>query len=465
MRPLLFRLGLAALIGATAFTVYWMRPEPLPDTDTLAVADLVKPNQPPKGIVFLFSGVKGYTPSDAQTTRQLAAAGALVVGIDLQKTFAKVQSETDCVYFVSDIEELSQLIQRSAGAETYLSPIVAGAGSGGSMVMGIMAQSPDATIGRAVAVDPKAYLPLKQELCSDSLHVQAAGGKGWTYGLQAGALPAPVTVVDTPAADPAGQAHISDLIAQGFPIDRIAAAGGEATALTAAVEHALVQPAAPTDDALADLPLTVLPAAARHDTMAIVLSGDGGWRDIDSEVGAALAQAGVPTVGIDSLRYFWKNKPPETIAADLTRIIDHFTRTWKVRHVALIGYSFGADVLPATYNRLAPAEKADVSLVSLLALSGSATFQFDVGSWLGMDDDTSHPTLPEVARMPVSILQCIYGSDDDDSVCAKITGGADIVMLDGGHHFDDDYAPLAKRIIARIREGDPAKRVDVGLKP
>ena len=35
MRPLLFRLGLAALIGATAFTVYWMRPEPLPDTDTL----------------------------------------------------------------------------------------------------------------------------------------------------------------------------------------------------------------------------------------------------------------------------------------------------------------------------------------------------------------------------------------------------------------------------------------------
>jgi type IV secretory pathway VirJ component len=180
-------------------------------------------------------------------------------------------------------------------------------------------------------------------------------------------------------------------------------------------------------------------------------------------VGTALAQAGVPTVGIDSLRYFWKSKPPETIAADLTRIIDHFARTWKVRNVALIGYSFGADVLPATYNQLAPAEKARVSLVSLLALSGWAAFQFDVGSWLDMNGDTSHPTLPDVARMPVSILQCIYGSDDDDSVCAKITGGADIVMLDGGHHFDDDYAPLAKHIIARIRQRDPGKRVDVSL--
>jgi type IV secretory pathway VirJ component len=463
MRPLVFRLGLAALIGATAFTVYWMRPEPLPDTDTLAVADLVKPQQPAKGIVFLFSGADGYTQSDAQTARELAAAGAVVVGIDLRKTFAKVQSESDCVYFVSDIEELSQLIQRSAGAEAYLNPIIAGSGSGGSMVMAVMAQSPDATIGRAVAVDPKAYLPLKQELCSDTPHVQTAGGQGWIYGLQAGALPAPVTVVRTPDADPAGQAHVSDLIAQGFPIERVAATGGETKALTAAVEHALTQPAPPAGDALADLPLTVLPATARHDTMAIVLSGDGGWRDIDSEVGAALSQAGVPTVGIDSLRYFWKRKPPETIAADLTRIIDHFAKTWKVRHVALIGYSFGADVLPATYNQLAPAEKSRVSLVSLLALSGWAEFQFDVGSWLDMNGDISHPTLPDVARMPVSILQCIYGSDDDDSVCPKITGGADIVMLDGGHHFDDDYAPLAKRIIARIRDLDPAKRVDVSV--
>ena len=44
VKRLLFRLGLAAIIGATAFTVYWMRPEPLPDTDTLAVADLVRPH-------------------------------------------------------------------------------------------------------------------------------------------------------------------------------------------------------------------------------------------------------------------------------------------------------------------------------------------------------------------------------------------------------------------------------------
>ena len=321
------------------------------------------------------------------------------------------------------------------------------------MVMALVAQSPLATIGRAVAVDPKADLPLKQELCSDSPHVQAADGQGWTYGLQSGELPAPVTVVET-AECRSGRAGscrrpdrpgICDRPRRG---SRRGDQGVDRRGRTRALGKRLHRPAM----ALADLPLAVLPAAARHDTMAIVLSGDGGWRDIDRELGEALSQAGVPTVGIDSLRYFWTRKPPETIAADLTRIVDHFTKTWKVHHVALIGYSFGANALPAAYNQLAPAEQSRVSLISLLALSRWAEFEFDVGGWLGMDGDTSHPTLPDVARIPASILQCVYGADDDDSVCAELAGsGADIVMMDGGHHFDDDYAGLAKRIIARIR--------------
>ena len=104
--------------------------------------------------------------------------------------------------------------------------------------MALVAQSPLATIGRAVAVDPKEDLPLTQELCSDAPHVRAANGQGWVYGLQSGQLPAPVTVIETPNADPAGQAHVADLIAQGFAIDRVAAAAGETKALTAALERA-----------------------------------------------------------------------------------------------------------------------------------------------------------------------------------------------------------------------------------
>ncbi|MGG2475679.1 AcvB/VirJ family lysyl-phosphatidylglycerol hydrolase, partial [Rhizobium sp. BR5] len=88
------------------------------------------------------------------------------------------------------------------------------------------------------------------------------------------------------------------------------------------------------------------------DTMAVIYSGDGGWRDLDEEVGSALQKQGVPVIGVDALRYFWKEKEPQEVASDLARIIDTYRKEWKVRNVVLIGYSFGADIIPATYNLL-----------------------------------------------------------------------------------------------------------------
>lgn len=450
-----FRLGVAAVLAATATAVWWFRPEPLPDTRLVAVAELVRPQGPPRAVVFLVSGERGWRMPDANAARALAADGAIVVGVDLAKTFARaIADDDDCAYFVSDIEKLSQVIQRSAGGESYVSPIVAGEGVAGSMALALAAQSPLATIGRFVAVDPGAELPLAKELCSGAPHRRSADGKGWIYGMQPGQLPAPVRVVETGAADPAGRVHVDELIAHGFAIERLASTKAPGKALASALDEIVARSATSEGgDALADLPLAVLPVAPRHDTMAIVLSGDGGWRDIDRELGEALAKDGVPTVGLDSLRYFWKARSPDTVASDLARIVDHYTKAWNVGHVALIGYSFGADVLPAAYDLLPAPDRERVSVVSLLALSRWALFQFDVGGWLGLDSDTSHPTLPDVAKIPSGILQCIYGSDDDDSVCEELKKpGAEIIEMEGGHHFGDDYAALAHHILARIEQ-------------
>jgi len=87
---------------------------------------------------------------------------------------------------------------------------------------------------------------------------------------------------------------------------------------------------APDEEDVSDLPLVELPAdhatnehatgehpTGEHPTgmhptgmLAIVLSGDGGWRDLDQTVARALQDAGVSVVGIDSLRYFWRRKSP-----------------------------------------------------------------------------------------------------------------------------------------------------------
>ena len=118
--------------------------------------------------------------------------------------------------------------------------------------------------------------------------------------------------------------------------------------------------------------------------LAIVISGDGGWRDLDKTIAHALCDAGVSVVGIDSLRYFWNAKSPEQTAHDLARVIQTYSARWRTKSVALIGYSFGADVLPFAYNRLPKGKRDKMAVMSLLGFAEGADFEIRVTGWLGM---------------------------------------------------------------------------------
>ena len=61
---------------------------------------------------------------------------------------------------------------------------------------------------------------------------------------------------------------------------------------------------------LADLPLVELHAPG-SDRLVVLLSGDGGWREMDKGIAARLQQQGVSVVGFNSLRYFWGSRTPQ----------------------------------------------------------------------------------------------------------------------------------------------------------
>ena len=102
---------------------------------------------------------------------------------------------------------------------------------------------------------------------------------------------------------------------------------------------------------LSSIPLVELPATnSNARAIFILLSGDGGWRDIDKQIGEFLSQHGVHVIGIDSLRYFWKKKAPQEIASDINRVVDYYTKKWNAPLVGLGGFSFGADVIPLAWK-------------------------------------------------------------------------------------------------------------------
>ncbi|MFB9949652.1 virulence factor family protein [Rhizobium puerariae] len=398
-----------------------------------------------EGIVFLISGAQGWGAKEDAQAQALLDAGAAVIGIDFPSYVKSLATDDgDCVYMVSDIEDLSQQVQRRVGNPNYRHPIVAGIGDGGALALAMISQSPNATISEAVAVDPAAGIPLAKELCTPASKQKA--GDRTIYGLDDGALPAAVTIISTASADPAGKAH-GQRLKQEHPEVELAEAGGTSEEALSQALLARIAATSQSNQPL-DLPLTVLDAKPAMNTMAVIYSGDGGWRDLDSEVGGYLQSQGIPTIGLDSLRYFWSERTPQGTADDLAKIIEHYRRQWGVQNVLLIGYSFGADVLPATYNRLPEADRARVKQMTLLGLSRQVDYEISVTGWLGVaTDGKGGDPMDDIARIDPKIIQCVYGTDEDDDPCPTLKDrGAEVVATDGGHHFDENYQALGKRI-------------------
>lgn len=188
----------------------------------------------------------------------------------------------------------------------------------------------------------------------------------------------------------------------------------------------------------------------QSDTVTLFYSGDGGWRDLDRAVADQMTRDGYPVVGIDVLRYFWEHKSPDQGAADLSRLMQTYREKWGAKRFALAGYSFGADVLPALYNHLSESDRNQVDTIILLAFARTGSFEIEVSGWLGQAGQEAQ-TGPEFAKVPANKVLCVYGQEDvEESGCTQPGAVGERLMLPGGHHFDEDYEKLARRLVQAI---------------
>ncbi len=213
---------------------------------------------------------------------------------------------------------------------------------------------------------------------------------------------------------------------------------------------------AATPPELQDLPLIEVlstnpgdsAAADVRPPLAILLTGAGGWARIDSEISAELAANGVPVVGFDTVRYLWKERSPEECARDVARVMERYTRTWSRQRVVLIGYSLGADILPFIVNRLPDEWRKHVAATVLIGLGDTATFVFHSVDVLPGVLLEGKPLAPELARLDLASVVCLYGAGDRESLCPSLAGkGAHVEQLGTGHHLGGHYRTIAQRIL------------------
>lgn len=204
-------------------------------------------------------------------------------------------------------------------------------------------------------------------------------------------------------------------------------------ALTGAAEAASVAPK-----------LIETPAAAPGEAMAVLYSGDGGWGPLDRGVAKVLAKDGVPVLGVNSLRYFLDKRPPQAVADDLADQLRSHQAKWDRRKIVLVGYSFGADALPAIVPLL-PADLRDqIQGVVLIGTGPHGDLTFRPASWLNRPTAHSFPVAPAVEALKGLPMTCIYGDKERLDICPNLPIRQ--VKLRGGHHFNGDYAGLGRAV-------------------
>ncbi|MGB2682607.1 MAG: AcvB/VirJ family lysyl-phosphatidylglycerol hydrolase [Candidatus Competibacter sp.] len=416
----------------------------------------------PKGVLLFASGAGGWTPDLLAAAKEMAALDYVVAAIHSADYLSRLErSDAACVDLSADFDRLNRALEQRYPIATQQPSVLLGYGAGAALAYAALAQAPPERFHAGLGVDFCPELPLQKPLCQGAAQLTAAArpdGKGVLLKPVA-RLPTTWFVFQN---RPACAAEAAETLIKTIPLARLTVLPGtegaktwlpQVSALLQWLDPGISQQAQP-DASATGVPLIEIPIAGgpERPQLAVMLSGDGGWALLDRAVTAELANNGLPTVGWDSLSYFWKARQPEETALDLERVLRHYLSLWKKSRIVLIGYSFGADVLPAIVNRLPQELRERIDLVVLLGLSDYASFEFNLSDWISdQPDKNDRPVRPELEKMSGLKRLCVYGAEEDGAACPKFADlGVIAEKMPGDHHFDEDYQGVARRILDRL---------------
>lgn len=428
---------------------------------------LYQTSSQPKHVALFLSGDGGWNRGVSAMAQSLAEDDSMIVGIDMTHYIGQLNARREkCAYPAAHFEELSHYLQKKYHFPRYVLPVLVGYSSGATMVYATLAQSPPNTFAGGVSMGFCPDLKTARPLCKGSGALASKRDRklGFVYG------PAPVLAarlhvlqgdIDQVCSAPDTRTFLSQVnnaklielpkVGHGFSVRKNWLPQLKLAFHTMTEQDQSAPATAGAPDELGDLPLVVLPGSRDSDTLAVVVSGDGGWAGIDKSIAEKLNADGINVVGLNSLQYFWSRKEPDVAARGLVRILNHYSKVWRATKYVLVGYSSGADTLPFMVSRLPASLKSRVKVIALLGLGKDTDFEIHVSDWI-FDTKGAHQVIPEVQKLKNMKVLCIYGEDEDDSAC-KMLDQNDFTSIEvkGGHHFGGDYEKLANTILDHSR--------------
>lgn len=191
-------------------------------------------------------------------------------------------------------------------------------------------------------------------------------------------------------------------------------------------------------------------------TAIAFFSGDMGFSfGMSGKVAKGLAGDGVPVIGFSSPRYFAHRRTLDEanhIVADAVRLT---IRRTGAKRIILMGQSYGADIVATTAPNLPIDVRDRLAGVVMIVPAQTVYFRSDPLGLAYHGEPDARP-LDGIAHFHAAPLVCIYGVEEEDSLCPPLSGkSVHIVALPGGHFLHHDQDRLLSTLTAQLGAIDP----------
>ena len=178
------------------------------------------------------------------------------------------------------------------------------------------------------------------------------------------------------------------------------------------------------------------------------ISGDGGMNKFSTSLCEGFFKKGFDVSALNARDYFWDRKTPEKTASDVNNFLIKKLTGRKNQQVVLIGYSFGADIVPFIIKGISKNIDDKILVSFLMASSGNTDFEIHWADIFGGSTKRSMDVVTEINKLSDKKIVIISASDDKALAVNNITlKRFTHEVLPGGHHFDGDTQEIVKVIL------------------
>ena len=198
---------------------------------------------------------------------------------------------------------------------------------------------------------------------------------------------------------------------------------------------------------LPDLPVEASLSQGTHDELIIYVTGDGGWNSFNGQMVHQMEQLGYGVVALNSRKYFWSEKSPETFAKDIEQLTSYYLKVWNKSGVIIVGYSFGADVVSFLPARLTSDLKNKIKQITLISPSASTDFVIRLSDLVGETENLNrrYKVKPEIDQIAIPVV-CTFGKEEVKvlKTALAIRKNLTPLVLPGDHRYNNDFELLVK---------------------